>query len=475
MILEFGQLEQETTATEQLTVSNTGDTELQVTETRLDGLSGVFSIDLAPMTFTVAAGESRTIGVTYTPEAGGGEHGEVIFFHNDEDRPNIYVALHGGGMVPGIELSESAVEFTDVGVGCEASAEIVIRNVGPTTLILENVVISSTSDEFIVDDVGLDGAVLHTGDELTALVVYAPQDEVPDSAEFLVYSNDPAMPLAASEVTGSAVLTPATEDEFLQGSTVPEADILWVVDNTCSMTDYTADYAADAAVFIEELDARGVDYHIAVIPTDGPDFTGPVPIITPATPDPAAVFTSAISLGTDGGTPLGLKYGTEALSSPYTDPGGPHDGFLRDEAFLHVIFFSASLDNSPVQVTDYVNIFWGLKADADDVGLSCIVEPASGQRYEQAATLAGGFESDITTVNIPFVLEYLAHWSHHPPRFFELSQLPLEETIEVQLNQVPITEGWDYDDFENAVRFDLDQIPDEGDTITILYNPAVCS
>jgi hypothetical protein len=53
---------------------------------------------------------------------------------------------------------------------------------------------------------------------------------------------------------------------------------------------------------------------------------------------------------------------------------------------------------------------------------------------------------------------------------FQLSQDPVIETIEVELNHVPVYVGWDYDEVLGAVVFQPDYVPDTGDLISIRYN-----
>jgi len=53
---------------------------------------------------------------------------------------------------------------------------------------------------------------------------------------------------------------------------------------------------------------------------------------------------------------------------------------------------------------------------------------------------------------------------------FELSEVPAEQTLEVELNGVPVYEGWLYDDGANTVVFAPVYQPDIGDLVTVHYH-----
>ena len=52
---------------------------------------------------------------------------------------------------------------------------------------------------------------------------------------------------------------------------------------------------------------------------------------------------------------------------------------------------------------------------------------------------------------------------------FELTQLPVPETIEVQVDGIRTTTGWEYDASINSIVFERDHIPSAGSTIEVEY------
>ena len=66
-------------------------------------------------------------------------------------------------------------------------------------------------------------------------------------------------------------------------------------------------------------------------------------------------------------------------------------------------------------------------------------------------------------------LDSLANASVKPRDSFELTQLPAPETIEVHVDGIQTTTGWQYDASINAIVFEPDHIPPVGATIEIEY------
>jgi hypothetical protein len=204
--------------------------------------------------------------------------------------------------------------------------------------------------------------------------------------------------------------------------------------------------------------------------------------MTPSTPDVAAAFADAVNVGTGGsGIEKGFQYGQAALSPPLMAPGGPNDGFMREEAGLRLIFVSDESEQSQDTVTAFTQFFQGLKTNPDHMIASSITGQLTGcssptgnadpaPRYEQITAATGGLSASICDPNWVNTLSNLAWLSLSWQDTFELSEYPVEETIEVELNHVPVYVGWYFDEVINAVIFDPDYIPDTGDLITINYN-----
>ena len=468
-LLNFQQINAGQLLTLPVTITSIGEDTLYLEDLFIEGPMS-FELDDTATERILAPGSQTTLPVTYTPMADEDASGLLHILSNDRDAPDVTVELAAIGLAPMIELSPSTWDFGDHEIGCEQEQPITVRNIGSAPLTIYEVVFSPTSDELVSSHYFNDGIVLAPDQTETITVYYEPRDELPDTGYLHVYSNDPAHPDALATQYGQAHLADEVMDEYEQEGN-NWTDILWVVDNSGSMGNDQASLATNFSAFLDIVDVLDIDYHLGVVTTDDSSLQGAIPIMTPSTPDVHAAFAAAVTVGTTGsGNEKGFQYGWGALSSPMTDPGGPNDGFLREEAGLRVVFVSDEAEQSSGTVTDYVTNFQSLKVNSDHVVLSCIIQQNYGQRYEQAATMTGGLVEYLTNPNWINTLSQLAWLSMSWQDTFELSQVPVEETIEVELNHVPVYVGWYFDGIYNAVVFEPDYIPDTGDLITITYN-----
>ena len=455
-----------------VTIRSVGEDELHLESVGIEGPSAFTVVDGGPA-HSLAPGDETSVVVRFEPQAEQQFLGWLQIDSNDLENPQVAVDLLGGGRAPQIYVNPASWDFGDVVAGCPHTSYLSIGNLGSLPLTLEEIVFSPTSGEMSIDHDILDGTVLDPGDSRVVTLTYEPRDEMPDTAYLVVTSDDPSQPEAMASHSGTGHLVEQVVENFVQAES-DDADILWVVDNSSSMALQYDTIATNSPALIDILDVLGVDYHLGVVTTDDAVLRGAVPVMTPTTPDVRVAFADAVAVGTMGSsTEMGFYYGLEALTPPLTYPGGANDGFLRDEATLHVIFVSDEAEQSPELVTDYVTAFRAIKSDPDEAYLSCVIEQNYGQRYEQAATMTGGIVEYLTNPNWINTMSQLAWRTLNDRDHFPLSSTAVEDTIEVEINDVPAHEGWYFDAIYNAVVFEPDYIPDIGDRITLVYHPVV--
>ncbi|MEZ4238653.1 MAG: hypothetical protein R3F59_21375 [Myxococcota bacterium] len=297
-----------------------------------------------------------------------------------------------------------------------------------------------------------------------------------------VYPASDAPPLAAREQT----------DAFLQ-STTPVVDILFTIDNSCSMEDEQAALAANFPSFIQYFEGSGLDYHIGVVSTDlfDPSHSGRlrtaqgVNFIAPDTPDAEGVFTEMASMSTEGaGVERGLGatwLALEGLKNTF------NAGFRRDNAEMHTIVISDEEDqtlDTLISEDEFISWYGGLTVDARDRSFSSIVKLTGlrrGTTYLEVTDAIGGITWSIDAGEWGQVLDMLGVQASGVKHEFFLSQLPLEGTIEVEVEDPtgtvrpfyestdePPVDGWTYDRQRNSVSF-VSYIPEDGARIVIRY------
>jgi hypothetical protein len=301
-------------------------------------------------------------------------------------------------------------------------------------------------------------------------------------------------------------------DVFAQ-ETVARVDVLWVIDNSGSMTEEQDSIGREFDNFLQFLTAAEVDYHIAVITTDTqavPLYRGDPPYIAADTPDPQAEFAARAKVGVGGAA---LEKGLEAARLALQRPP---DGFLRDDAFLFIVWVSDEEDHSFGDVRYYWRLFEQSKgigndktvtgaAIVGDVPGGCDSENGAaspGARYHELVASMGGLAGSICAPSFAATLTEMGIAAAGLRRKFTLSQTPDLKTLEVlfrypcsapeaQLGGCEVAQrscsdtsnpkeircepaqaekdGWSYEETTNSILFDGKAIPGKGSIIEIAY------
>jgi hypothetical protein len=226
--------------------------------------------------------------------------------------------------------------------------------------------------------------------------------------------------------------------------TTPKVDILWMVDNSCSMADDQKMLTDHFPLFMDFFVGSGLDYHIGVTSSDlDGNYNGSkgklveiagARYLVPDTANPIEMFTTMATLGTNGsGTEKGMGAVYLALE---INEETTNSGFYRDEAALHTIIISDEPDLTPGNVIDqgeFENWYDGLKTDTDERTFSSIVDPQIGSKYKNITLNIGGINWDIKQEQWGFVLEQLGIQAAGLKREYYLSQRPIEGTITVSV------------------------------------------
>jgi hypothetical protein len=278
-------------------------------------------------------------------------------------------------------------------------------------------------------------------------------------------------------------------DDIVQVQT-PKVDVLWVIDNSCSMDDEQTALVANFPAFMDYFLGSGLDYHIGVTSTDLDRDTngskgklvtiGGEKYIDPDTADATALFTSMATLGTTGsGTEKGMGATFMALE---TNRETINAGYYRDEAAIHTIVISDEPDMTEAALItepEFVAWYADLKDDQDDRTFSSIIDFDDGGRYRNLTNELGGILWDITSDDWPQLLEWLGVQAAGLNTEYFLSQLPQPATLDVRVVTAegsalpPFVQGTDYsyDGGRNSIRF-FEFIPDPLSHVVITYEAA---
>ncbi|HCP47130.1 MAG TPA: hypothetical protein DIU15_13885 [Deltaproteobacteria bacterium] len=301
-------------------------------------------------------------------------------------------------------------------------------------------------------------------------------------------------------------------DEFQQ-RTVDASDILFVVDDSCSMSDEQDALAANFDNFIQTFVQSTIDYHVGVVRAalgsdtdawgvleDVPGFGGKWIDQNTGTSaqDKIDAFTEMAQVGTDGGQcEMALQASFSALTYQ-TNPGYPNEGFLREDANLAVIVLSDEIDHGQ----DPADPFFGLTCDGiapeeyipwflydlkgpnaqDDLVFTGIVgdRPGGCGSEDSGADEGEGYWDVIDGVGGSFLSICSSDWSQFLTelgyeaaglrRSFHLRRVPKEDTLVVAIDDLVVDEDtWTYNRATNAIDFPTEHMPAELALIVVTY------
>jgi hypothetical protein len=417
----------------------------------------------------------------------------------DRDRPDRDTAddLPVDGPQPDIVVEPSTLSFGWRLVNCPAEPQTVtVKNVGDKELdVSELRLVGTGAARFLIDG---SGQKVAPGGSFTFQVGFTAEAVTEYAVQVEVVSNDPDERVSQVEAKGAGALTATNEEVFVQPD-VSDVDVLWVVDNSGSMSEIV-NYLGDRfKTFLDSFSRMDIDWRIGVVSTDMDNpaqagkLQGPKPWIEPTDSNPQGLFQQATDLGSSGsGSERGMDAAYAALTSPLAD--NENKGFLRADAVLAVVVISDENDSSNISNSDFIRWIDGLKPDADRTSLSAVVgdydgsafgigcsssgfppvtaEP--GERYVKVQQATGGTFQSICDEDFDEVLSYLAFGASGLQFEFPLSKVPLSiGGIKVSVDGVDvprnITNGWFYDARANAVRFARSAVPGPNAVILITY------
>ena len=384
---------------------------------------------------------------------------------------------HDDSAVP-LELSES-LGFDATYLGCSGERNAELRNVSDHDVVVETVEVASEAEDYAVRFYdGVPPWTLPPGGSRAVVVGFQPQR--PGSRAGTLTVGSPDTEALECNLSGEGVAYSDHVDSFT-GSSGSELDVLFVVDNSCSMEPQQEALASMSQLFLTYLIEEGADFHIGVVTTDSATLQGDEPIVTPESEDPYGAFENNVQVGTAGsGYEMPLWFGLQALTSE--DPHSPNASFLRGQAELSVILFTNEDDQSEEEPQYYVDEFAALKPSASDAVVDAIYGGADGCSMADGLTvdpapriaevvdaLNGTHASVCESDEWWIVAENLVELLDGPLTVFQLTQTPMPATLAVTVGDEELTDCWFYEEEGNAVTFDAPCVPPGGSEVTVYY------
>ncbi len=295
-------------------------------------------------------------------------------------------------------------------------------------------------------------------------------------------------------------LVDATQTDLLKQSD-GVVDILWVIDDSGSMSNERKILVGNFNRFVQELQNLKVDFQMGVTSVSALDLgklRGTTPIIKNTTPNLREVFEANTTfLASRARWEQGLRMAQFALTPPRTDPGGTNAGFIRPQAALAVIVVTNEDDSSFATPDYYARAFKSLKGKGNEnlVTYSTIGGPTPNGctppteaglygslaspafRYSEVATRTGGVVGSICDLSFEQTLIKIAQALNTLKRVFPLTIKPLIASVRVSvidgatvtaIAQDPVR-GYQYKADSNSIVFLGTYVPPPGSTVRIEY------
>jgi hypothetical protein len=475
-LIDFGMLPDGDVQTQTFTVRNIGGAVLNVDEVGFDGPNS-FTI-LTDIAGTVLEPDQEvTVDVSFTPLVEGENAGTATVFSDDPDRGAVDVTLIGWSAAPQLTITPNPLDFGTTAVSCLTDADVTLQNTGLDVLVIDRIAFDSNDGAMALVDPNVLPLSLDPGASTLVTVNFTPTTPGDSTGLITVTSNDPRGPLGADQL-GRGEFGAEVVDEF-DKPVDPPVDLLFAVDQSCSMDAHANSLANAFDGFIAEIDNVTNDWQIGVVTKDSGCFNSG--IITRTTPSYESVFADAVALGSDG---LPAYSWTEQLFK-VTDAalddtaGGCNAGFLRAGALLHIILVSDETEQSGTNWNTWLNGYLPFVSDPSLLKVSSIVDinqacgDGSGPGgYDDMALATGGLVLNVCTADWANYTDDLAAVSLTGLDEYLLSQNANEESITVTVDGDVWTSGWTYDPATNTVSFQ-DEVP-EGAHIEVAYGADIC-
>lgn len=505
-VLDYGFVTVGDTATKSLTLKNLGKKTCFITGVRLSSGSSGFAINKGISIKSLAAGASHTFEISFAPTSRNKVIDRLEVTSPDNATTTTVVQLQGTGTLRCLHIKPSTLDFGTSNVSCRSKIrDITVLHTGtqgcPDPITISQVVGTTPSGQKAPITILLppDGLTLKPGDSRIIQVAFKPTQIGVTRFQLELTTNLNPGSKIILPMEGEGVQASTHQDVYKQITQI-KSDILFVIDNSCSMGDDQARLYSNTRYYLNWAVRLNVDYQIMVITMDdtGNSYPagcamGTTKVIKKTTPNPNTTLAANLNVGTSGsGKEVGLFTAYQALSPQRLNDPKCNKGFLRKDADLSIVFLSDELEASSYPAAFYTRFFRSLKSSsptkrvtASVVGgpppIGCKTQVATAPamtKYWQVSQDLNGIQGSICDPKWTQTLDKIVANSWKYPTTFPVTREPKSNSIKVRVNGVIIpenaTNGWQFNKNLSLIKFSINQIPKPGATVSISYEP-ICT
>ncbi len=199
--LSFGSVAVGDSATQSETLTNTGGSDLTITQANVTGPG--FSISGLQLPLTLIPGQSFTFGAAFAPTSGGSKTGSISVT-SDASNATLTISLDGTATVAGqLGVSPASLSFGNVTVGSAKSLQATLTASGSSISISSA---NLSTSEFTLSGLSLP-VTLKAGQKASFTITFAPQFSGTASAS-ATFSSNASNPSLVQTLSGSGVAAP---------------------------------------------------------------------------------------------------------------------------------------------------------------------------------------------------------------------------------------------------------------------------
>jgi hypothetical protein len=370
------------------------------------------------------------------------------------------------------------LDFGQQRPGCgKVDRQISIYNAGTVDEVISRMSIVSSSSEFSHGATSAPVTVL-AGRSTLIEVSYLTQDFGVDYGDFEIEFVGKPYPFIVP-MQGRGEPIPLVVEIFKQADN-RKVDVLFVIDDSCSMGDEQMDLAQNFSSFINTANIRNVDFRIGVTTTDIVRFDGGLvgPVVSNTTPNYPGVFQRQAQRGVRGS---GIEMGLEAMyrAIERARQGFGHNAnLLRPDAGFVAVIVTDEDDQSPASSVFYLqflrtNFAQRFQTAAIYGGRNGCVSAGAGPKIYDFISISNGTSESVCSSNWASTLSNLGAVAFGLRDRYHLNQpADTNNMIRVEVNGVVVPHtDWSYDLARDDIVFVSSAIPPESATIEVTYVP----
>jgi len=190
-----------------VTISNTGNSDLEIGQLSLGGTDFLVSNDTCSNT-TVAASSDCTVTITFTPATEGVKTTKLSIPSNDADIAVTKVSLTGKGLtdlvlVPEIAVTPTSHNFGYVKVGHSSTVTVKISNTGNSDLEIGQLKLGGWNFEMSNDNCS--NTSIAAGQHCSVTITLTPKTKCAKNGRLSIPSNDPETAITKVKLTGNGI------------------------------------------------------------------------------------------------------------------------------------------------------------------------------------------------------------------------------------------------------------------------------